>query len=145
MYTIISPKYFNNVSDEDIQISQNKNIYPSLKLYNNIPIMINSNREIDKGLVKGTLGRLKGIKPKKIIRIMYHIIIGMDIRLEQYQSKILNIFFVITGRVRRIKMELYYYQKSSNYTSKKILYKLQLFYMGVKLILMFRFNYLEFY
>ena len=49
-----------------MQTSRNKKIDPVLKLYCNIPIMINSNKDIKQGRGNGTLARVKRVCVKDI-------------------------------------------------------------------------------
>jgi hypothetical protein len=54
-----------NCGDSDVITSQNKKVDPALKFYNRIPLMINTNKDLDKGRGSGTLCWGIGIKLKK--------------------------------------------------------------------------------
>ena len=65
-----SPMFHSTVidfcGDNDIEACRtNKKIDPALKLYNNIPLMINSNADLAKGRANGTLCRFLKIKLKQ--------------------------------------------------------------------------------
>ena len=55
---------YNNVGDASVQTSHKKLIDPALKLYHDLPVMSNSNKDVKNGIANGTLARFKGIKLK---------------------------------------------------------------------------------
>ena len=55
---------FNCVGDANVKTFRNRHTDPALKLYYKCPIMINTNKDIEKGLANGTLARFLGVKLK---------------------------------------------------------------------------------
>ena len=56
---------YNNVGDADMKNQRHNTLVdPALKLYHDIPIMLNKNIDVPNGLANGTLARFKGIKLK---------------------------------------------------------------------------------
>ena len=62
----------------------NKHVDPALKLYRNIPVMINSNKNLDKGQGNGTFARFRGIYLKD----------GASLREKRWDGKVANTILV---------------------------------------------------
>ena len=71
---------FNKCGDADLTTSMNKHVDPDLKLYRNILVMINSNKNQDEGKVNGTLARFKVICLKD----------GACLREKRWNGKVVN-------------------------------------------------------
>ena len=60
---------FDNCGDADVVTGHNKKVDPALKFYNGIFLMINTNKDLSKGRVNGTLCKGLGIKLKKNVQV----------------------------------------------------------------------------
>ena len=89
---------YNNCGDADVVTSMNKHVDTALKLYRNIPVMINSNKNLDEGRGNGTLARFKGICLKD----------GASLREKRWNGKVVNtvsvddVEYIVSGNLHII-------------------------------------------